>query len=91
MWSVPRSYKQDSWSSEFSCQLTVVLCTEGYEHKTCACEAEESPLLEDVTRERLVKTQQAGKCLMGVVVILEYLPAGNDVSTVDQESPGNYW
>jgi hypothetical protein len=25
-------------------------------------EAEESPLLEAVSRERLVKTQQAGKC-----------------------------
>jgi hypothetical protein len=32
-------------------------------------EAEESPLLEAVTRERLVKRQQAGKDLEGAVVI----------------------
>jgi hypothetical protein len=31
--------------------------------------AEESPLLEAVARERLLKTQQAGKCLAGAVVI----------------------
>jgi hypothetical protein len=34
-------------------------------------EAEESLVLETVTRERLVKTQQAGKGLMVVVVICE--------------------
>jgi hypothetical protein len=34
-------------------------------------EAEEYPLLEAVTKERLVKTQQAGKCLTGAVVICE--------------------
>jgi hypothetical protein len=34
-------------------------------------EAEESTLLEVVTRERLVKTQQAGKSLAGSVVICE--------------------
>jgi hypothetical protein len=34
-------------------------------------EAEESPLLEAVTRERLVKTQQAGESLACVVVICE--------------------
>jgi hypothetical protein len=32
-------------------------------------EAEESPLFEAVTRERLVKTQQAGRDLAGAVVI----------------------
>jgi hypothetical protein len=32
-------------------------------------EAEESPLLETVTRGRLVKRQQAGKSLAGAVVI----------------------
>jgi hypothetical protein len=36
-----------------------------------SAEAEESPLLEAVTRERLVKTQQAGKDLVGAVVICE--------------------
>jgi hypothetical protein len=33
--------------------------------------AEESPLLEAVTRERLVKTRQAGKGLVGAAVISE--------------------
>jgi hypothetical protein len=36
-----------------------------------SAEAEESPLLEAVTRERLVKTQQAGKGLTGAVVFYE--------------------
>jgi hypothetical protein len=35
-------------------------------------EAEESPLLEVVTREGLVKTQQAGKGLETAVVICEF-------------------
>jgi hypothetical protein len=34
-------------------------------------EAEEIPLLEAVTRKRLVKTQQTGKGLTGAVVICE--------------------
>jgi hypothetical protein len=34
-------------------------------------EAEESPLLGAVTRERLVKTRQAGKCLASAAVICE--------------------
>jgi hypothetical protein len=34
-------------------------------------EAEESPLLEAFTRERLVKTQQAGKCLADAVMFCE--------------------
>jgi hypothetical protein len=34
-------------------------------------EAEESPLLEAVAREWLVKTQQAGKSLAGAVVFCE--------------------
>jgi hypothetical protein len=32
-------------------------------------EAEESPLLEAVTRERLMKIEKARKCLAGAVVI----------------------
>jgi hypothetical protein len=36
-------------------------------------EAEKSLLLEAFTRERLVKTQQAGKGLLGTVVICELL------------------
>jgi hypothetical protein len=35
------------------------------------CEAEESPLLESIAREQLMKTQQAGKGLAGAVVICE--------------------
>jgi hypothetical protein len=34
-------------------------------------EAEESPLFEAIARERLVKTQQAGKDLVGAQVICE--------------------
>jgi hypothetical protein len=34
-------------------------------------EAEESPLLDAITRERLVKTQQEGKGLAGAVVVCE--------------------
>jgi hypothetical protein len=37
-------------------QLSVEFCTGGCEERTWAREAEESPLLEAVTRERLVKT-----------------------------------
>jgi hypothetical protein len=36
-----------------------------------SAEAEQSPLLEAITRERLVKTQHAGKSLAGIVVICE--------------------
>jgi hypothetical protein len=36
-----------------------------------SAEAEKSPLLEAVTRERLVKAKQAGKDLAGAVVICE--------------------
>jgi hypothetical protein len=36
-----------------------------------SAEGEESPLLETVTRERLVKTQQAGKDLACAVVMCE--------------------
>jgi hypothetical protein len=36
-----------------------------------SAEYEESPLLEAVTRKRLVKTQQAGKGLAGAVAICE--------------------
>jgi hypothetical protein len=43
----------------------------GCEDRTSEHEAEEFPLLEAVARERLVKTQQAGKGLAGAVVICE--------------------
>jgi hypothetical protein len=58
---VPRSYKKDNWGDQ------VQLC----EDRACAREAEESPLLEAFSRERLVKTQQAGKGILGAVVICE--------------------
>jgi hypothetical protein len=35
--------------------------TGGFQHRTCASEAEESALLEAVARKRLLKTQLAGK------------------------------
>jgi hypothetical protein len=38
---------------------------------TWARETQKSPLLEAVDNERLVKTQQAGKGLVGAVVICE--------------------
>jgi hypothetical protein len=41
------------------------------EERTSSCEAEESPLLETIASEWLVKTQQAGKGLGCAVVICE--------------------
>jgi hypothetical protein len=41
----------------------------GCEERIRAREAEESSLLETVAKEQLVKTQKAGKCLAGAVVI----------------------
>jgi hypothetical protein len=64
-WSVLRCYKQGTKSVERE------LCTGVSEEWTWAHEVEEYPLLEAVTRERLVKTQQAGKGLAGAVVICE--------------------
>jgi hypothetical protein len=55
MWSVPRCYKQET-VLELN-QFPTGVC----EERTWAREAEESPLLEAVARERLVKTLQAGK------------------------------
>jgi hypothetical protein len=45
--------------------LSVEFCTGGFEERTSAGEAEEPPLLEAVAKERLMKTQQAGKWLIG--------------------------
>jgi hypothetical protein len=55
MLSVPRYYKQGK-KLELS-QFCKGVC----EERTSAREAEESPLLEAVARERLLKTHQAGK------------------------------
>jgi hypothetical protein len=69
VWSVPRSYHEDNWGDPVSYQLWVEFCTGGCDKRTRAREAEESPLLEAVASERLVKTWQAGKGLAGAVVI----------------------
>jgi hypothetical protein len=57
MWSEPRCYKQGT-RLQLSQSCTIV-CKD----RTWAREAEESPLLEAVVRERLVKTVQAGEDL----------------------------
>jgi hypothetical protein len=62
---MPRCYKQGIKVS------SVVFCTRVCEETTREREAEESPLLEAVARERLVKTQQAGKDFAGAMVIYE--------------------
>jgi hypothetical protein len=46
-------------------------CMGGCENRTLARDAEESPLLEAIAREQLVRTQQARKGLAGAVVICE--------------------
>jgi hypothetical protein len=66
MLSVPRCCNQRKQSDVRQ------FCTGGREYRTCAREAEDSPLLEAFTRERLVKTQQAGKVLAGSVVICQW-------------------
>jgi hypothetical protein len=45
--------------------------TGGCEDRTPVCEVEESPLLQAVATEWLMKTQQAGKRLKGAVVICQ--------------------
>jgi hypothetical protein len=59
MWFLPRCYKQ------LTKTVLVEFCTGGCEERTrkLVRVAEESPLLEAIPRERLVKTQQAGKKL----------------------------
>jgi hypothetical protein len=68
MWSLPRIYRHYSCSNEWTDEFG----TRGLEERTYEREAEESTLLEAVTRERLVKIQQAGKGLAGGVVIFEF-------------------
>jgi hypothetical protein len=48
-------------------------CTGVYENRNWARDAEVSPLLEAIVRERLVKTQQAGRGLTGAVLICKLL------------------
>jgi hypothetical protein len=49
-------------------------------------EAEESPLLEAVVRERLMKTQQNGEILAGVVVTVNCEIRGGVVISCTSES-----
>jgi hypothetical protein len=63
---------RDPWwdvVSKGQSQFRVQFCTGGCEERTWAREAEESPLLEAVARERLMKIQQAGKRLASAMVI----------------------
>jgi hypothetical protein len=60
---VPRTYLEKNWGNKVSSIRESV--------KKRDAETEESPLLEAVTRGRLVKTQQAGKGLARAVVICE--------------------
>jgi hypothetical protein len=64
-WSGLRFYKQGT-RLELS-QFCTGVCEEG----ALASEAEDSPLLEAVPRERQVKTQQTGKGLAGAVGFCE--------------------
>jgi hypothetical protein len=57
---VEEFWKEENWGNQSN-----ELCTGGYEDRTWVREAEGSPLLEAVTRERLVKTQPARKRLSG--------------------------
>jgi hypothetical protein len=72
---VPRSYEEDKWGNQISSVRESVkkksVGRESPSREDLSSEAEESPLLEAVTRERLVKTQQAGKDLACAVVILK--------------------
>jgi hypothetical protein len=65
MWSVPRCYNREVWSLVQFSQFFTEVC----EERICKREAEESPSLGAVTRERLMKTQQVGKALTCAVVI----------------------
>jgi hypothetical protein len=58
-------YHNDNWGDQ------VKFCMGFCEEATWVLEAEESPLLEAVARERLMKTQQAGKGLTCAMVIYE--------------------
>jgi hypothetical protein len=75
--AVPKGYKKDNLNNQVSSVQEAVKKRDSWKgagsgppfRKDLSMEAEESPLLEAVTRKRLVKTQQAGKDLMCAVVI----------------------
>jgi hypothetical protein len=74
---VPWSYKGESLGNKVSSVPKAVKKRDSWKRvgkeppfrEDLSAEAEEFPLLEVVTRERPVKTQQAGKGLAGAVVI----------------------
>jgi hypothetical protein len=76
-WAVPRSYKEDIWGNQVSSVKEIVKERESWKRvgrestlrEDSSAEAEESPLLEAVDRERWVKAQQAGKDFACAVVI----------------------
>jgi hypothetical protein len=76
---MPRSYKEDNWCNWVSSVQEAVEKRDSWKaggrelpfRDDLSAEAEESPLLEVSPRELLVKTQQTGKDVAGVVVISE--------------------
>jgi hypothetical protein len=78
--TVPRTYEEDNWGNRVSSVRQAVKWRESWKRvereppfgEDLSAEAEDSPLLEAVTRERLVKTQLAGRGLAGPVVICEF-------------------
>jgi hypothetical protein len=79
---VPRSYKEDSWGNQVSSVRESVKKRVSWKggaiQEDLSGEAEESPLLEAVTSERLVKTQEAEKGLADAVVICEIVEINGD-------------
>jgi hypothetical protein len=73
---VPRTYKEDKSGNQVISVPDAVKKRDSWKRvgrnppfrEDFSAEAEESPLLEAVTVERLVKTQQAGRGLTGAVV-----------------------
>jgi hypothetical protein len=74
---VQRSYKEDNWDKQVNSIRESVKKRDSWKRagreppsrEYLKVEAEESPLIEAVTREQLMKTQQAGKDLACAVVI----------------------
>jgi hypothetical protein len=70
-------YKEDNWGNQVCSVREAVKERDSWKkvgrdppfREDLSVEAEESSLLKAVTREQLVKTQQAGKGLVGAVVI----------------------
>jgi hypothetical protein len=77
--SVQKDYKEDNWANQVSSVWEAVNKRDSWKRagrerpfrEELSAEAEESPLLEAIAREELVKTQQAGKVLAGGAVICE--------------------